>query len=106
MSKRLEQTASVVQSILSNGLLKIKNPDMLTITRVEMSEDLKVADVWVGNIKNPRWSADTMKAYIPDFVCDLKANKLRFIPYLKFHKDESGEYIEKINSLIQKTHEH
>lgn len=106
MSRRSDQVSEIIHNSIANTLNKLKTINgFFTITKVEISPDLKIANIWVSNLKNSNWDIKEIKKYIPEFIENLKKLELKFIPKLYFQKDDSPEYTEKIDQIIQKIHE-
>src|SRR3954449_6430491 len=98
MSRRTDMLASTIQKELATIILRDLNDprlsaDMLpTITRVKVSPDLSIADVFVTIMGTPgkqtaglnalKHSAGLMRTKLT------KALTLRVAPFLKFHLDE------------------
>src|SRR5262245_20176263 len=97
MSRRTEMLASTIQQELALMILRDLNDPRLmglpSITRVKVSPDLSIADVYMTIMGTPgqqtaalnalKHSAGLMRAKLT------KALTLRIAPYLKFHIDES-----------------
>jgi ribosome-binding factor A len=96
MSRRTERLASTIQQELAQIILRDLNDPRLTgmpsITRVKVSPDLSIADVYVTIMGNEgqktaalnalRHSAGLMRTKLTH------ALTLRVAPYVKFHLDE------------------
>jgi ribosome-binding factor A len=96
MSRRTERVSSVIQQELAQMILSELNDPRLTglptVTRVKVSDDLSIADVFVtvmgtegqktAALNALRHSAGLMRTKLT------KALTLRVAPYLKFHYDE------------------
>ena len=107
MKRRLNQISNIIRAALAQSLTKIKAPEIFTITKVEVAPDLKTAQIWVSS-SNPKlksWEIKRINKYLPIFLEELKKIRLRYLPKLYFHKDESGKATERIEQLIQKIHE-
>jgi len=79
----------------------------ITVTEVKMSQDLKIAKVFVLPLggKNAQEVIDKLKEF--SFVIRKVLSKkitIKFLPKLLFVKDESFDYAEKIENLIKQTH--
>jgi len=79
----------------------------ITVTEVKMSQDLKIAKVFVLPLggKNAQEVIDKLKEF--SFVIRKVLSKkitIKFVPKLLFVKDESFDYAEKIENLIKQTH--
>ena len=97
MSRRTERLASTIQQELAQIILRELNDPRLTgmpsITRVKVSPDLSIADVYVtimgtegqqtAALNALRHSAGMMRTKLT------KSLTLRVAPYLKFHMDEN-----------------
>jgi ribosome-binding factor A len=97
MSRRTERVASTIQKELAQIILRELNDPRLvgmpSITRVKLSPDLSVADVYVtvmgsegqqtAAINALRHSAGLMRSKLT------KALSMRVVPYLKFQMDEN-----------------
>jgi ribosome-binding factor A len=97
MSRRTERVGSTIQQELAQIIMRELNDPRLTgmpsITRVKVSADLSIADVYVTIMGTPgqqtaalnalRHSAGLMRAKLT------KSMTLRIAPYLKFHIDEN-----------------
>lgn len=97
MSRRTERVGSTIRQELALIILRELNDPRLTglpsITRVKVSPDLSVADVYVTIMGTPgqqsaalnalRHSAGMMRAKLTQSIA------LRQAPYLKFHIDEN-----------------
>ena len=78
----------------------------ITVTEVRMSQDLKIAKVFVLPLggKNAQESVDILKEF--SFVIRKVLSKkivMKFLPKLFFVKDNSFDYAEKIENLIKQT---
>ena len=96
MSRRTEMLASTIQKELATMMLRDLNdprlPSIVSITRVKVSTDLSIADVYVTFMGTPgqqtaalnalKHSAGMMRTKLT------KALTLRQAPFLKFHIDE------------------
>ena len=96
MSRRTEMLASTIQKELAQMIMRELNdprlPSIVSITRVKVSADLSIADVYVTIMGTPgqqsaglnalKHSAGLMRTKLT------KALTLRQAPFLKFHIDE------------------
>ena len=77
----------------------------ITVTEVKMSQDLKVAKAFVLPLggKNAEETVSVLKEF--SFLIRKKLSKkitMKFLPKILFAKDESFDYAEKIEKIIQK----
>ena len=76
----------------------------ITVTEVKMSQDLKIAKVYVLPLGGK--DADTIVNILKEFSFLIrrvlsKKITMKFLPKILFAKDESFEYAEKIENLIK-----
>ncbi len=110
MSRRTERIASTIQQELAQIIMRELNDPRLTgmpsITRVKVSPDLSIADVYMtimgtegqqnAALNALRHSAGLMRTKLT------KQMTLRIAPYLKFHIDENLKKELTVLSLIDK----
>jgi ribosome-binding factor A len=110
MSRRTERIASTIQQELAQIIMRELNDPRLTgmpsITRVKVSPDLSIADVYMTIMGTPgqqnaalnalRHSAGLMRTKLT------KQMTLRIAPYLKFHIDENLKKELTVLELIDK----
>jgi len=106
--KRSDRVGDLIQEIISEILLKDLNDPRLesvTITDVEVTDDLKLATVFFsarGNISQEEASLqgwESAAGYIKKRLG--KELRLRYIPDLLFRVDHSFDYGSKIDRLLQ-----
>ena len=78
----------------------------ITVTEVKMSQDLKIAKIYVMPLGGK--DADEIILRLKEFsflIRKILSKKvfMKFLPKLLFRKDESFEYAEKIENLIKQT---
>src|SRR5580658_5736470 len=112
MSRRTERVASMIQQELGMMILRELNDPRLmgmpSITRVKVTDDLSIADVYVTIMGTPgqqtaalnalRHSAGLMRTRLT------KALTLRVAPYIKFHFDEDLKKELEMMELLDKVH--
>src|SRR5436305_10109665 len=110
MSRRTERVASTIQQELAQIIMRELNDPRLTgmpsITRVKVSPDLSIADVYVTVMGTPgqqtaalnalRHSAGLMRTKLT------AAMTLRVAPYLKFHIDENLKKELEVQDLLDR----
>lgn len=108
MSLKTERVGSLLQMVLSKPLRKIAeelSPKLLlTVTRVEMSGDLRYATVYISLYGAPippeqvfqrlQQEQRKLREYIAEHT------RLRHIPELRFRHDTSAAYAERITELL------
>ena len=80
--------------------------NMITVTEVKMSQDLKIAKIYVMPLGGK--DADEIILRLKEFsflIRKILSKKvfMKFLPKLLFRKDDSFEYAEKIENLIKQT---
>src|SRR6266550_6445817 len=113
MSRRTERLGSTIQQELANMILRdLNDPRVLplpSITRVKVSEDLSIADVFITVMGTPgqqtaalnalKHSAGLMRVRLT------KQMTLRIAPFLKFHIDEDLKKELELQELLQRVHD-
>ena len=110
MSRRTERVASTIQQELAQIIMRELNDPRLTgmpsITRVKVSPDLSIADVYMTIMGTPGQQTAALNALKHSAgLMRLKLTKqmtLRVAPYLKFHIDENLKKELTVLSLIDK----
>jgi ribosome-binding factor A len=96
-----------ISKLLQSGL---KDPRIgfTTLTRVEVSDNLKHAKVFVSVMGTEQEKADTLEALksAKGFIRNSLGKNLylRYLPELEFRKDENAEHVEKITRIINDLH--
>ncbi len=109
---RSERISGHIQKILSDLLKKkIKDPrlETATVTRVEMTGNLRTANIYFaarGGRKNGKKANAGFKSALGYLRRSLANNLgLRYMPELKFFYDESFEYGARIDELLKSVDE-
>ncbi len=96
-----------ISKLLQSGL---KDPRIgfTTLTRVEVSDNLKHAKVFVSVMGTEKEKTDTLEALTSakGFIRNSLGKNLylRYLPELEFKKDENAEHVEKITRIINDLH--
>ena len=98
-----------VASVISRGISEIieheiKDPRLgfVTITTVDVTSDLKTAIVYFSSLNNKQEGLATLnraKGYIKSSLA--RRVRMRYIPDIEFKIDNSYEYGEKIDALLE-----
>ena len=109
LSNRTRRVGENVRSVLSNILLQKKNSinglneDLITITEVQPTADLRYAKVYVSCMgkaeKDVVKTLNESSGLLSKLVA--KELKTKYSPKLSFYIDYSFSQVEKINDLIQ-----
>lgn len=109
---RAERLSDLIRSEISEIILrKIKDPrvQMITITGVDLSEDLRIAKVFFTTMaqgEERQTSIAGLKS-AAGFIRKTLGSRLdlRYVPEINFFYDESFEYGARIDKLIKKVKE-
>lgn len=108
VQKRSVRVADVISHELSILLLsKLRDPKVsdVSISRVELSDDLKYAKVFFTVFGDKKARRDAMtglnraKGFIRSHLA--KTLNIRYTPALQFHYDETAEKVEEMERLFQ-----
>ena len=110
MSVRQEKIASVIKKELGkylqqNAVVVVKGA-MVTVTVVRISPDLSIAKVYISIFggKNNNESFDNIvnqSKLIRHEISKIVRNQLRKMPELHFYRDDSFDYAQEIDKLLQ-----
>lgn len=112
MSVKTERLGNVLHREISNILMtEIKDKDLnfVTITKVDLSSDLSYAKVYFTTLDESKKDKvlkdiNNARKFIRSILMKRKI-EMRIIPELSFIYDDSIEYGNKIESIIEKMHE-
>lgn len=106
-SRRQVQVADAIQHHMSDLIQReLKDPRIgfVTVTRVEVSQDLKYARIYVSVLGTPEEQKKTMAALESGrgFIRREIGQRLdlRSVPEIQFRLDTSAEYSDRINRLL------
>lgn len=109
MSRRTEKVESVLQKEVGEYIMGLELPALTTISKVEVTPDLKWCKVWItvmGNEKQQAEALTILEENLRDVQRELNQKlTMKFVPKIKFVIDHGAEYAAKINELLRKTHE-
>ncbi|MBP7652501.1 30S ribosome-binding factor RbfA [Candidatus Dependentiae bacterium] len=100
-----EQIKREISSIILN---KMKNPNIgfVTVTKVKLSKDLKIAKVYVSVFGKTNEKTKTIETLneAQDFIKSQLSKKiiLKYMPAVKFFLDETLDYTENISNMLNK----
>lgn len=112
MSIRTERLGSVIQKDIGRIIQKdYQNDTIITVTKVEVTDDLMNAKVYVS-ILAPGRDNDNVFTYLQENLDTIRhklASKIRHqvrrIPELHFVKDDTAEYVNRMEQLFGKIRE-
>ena len=109
MSRRTEKVSSVLQQEVGDYLKQLELPVLTTISRVEVTPDLKWCKVWItilGDTKSQKDTLDVLNENLRDMQRQLNHKlTMKFVPKIKFVVDHGEEYAAKINQLLREAKE-
>ena len=111
--KRVERLNSLLKEVISEVVMKdVRNPHvagLVTITRVEISSDIKHAKVFISVIGSEQEKNDTLDALqsAAGFIAVHASKKvvLRYFPVLTFKLDTSVDKHLRIDAILNQIHE-
>jgi ribosome-binding factor A len=111
--KRVERLNSLLKEVISEVVRKdVRNPhvaNLITITRVEISSDIKHAKVFISVIGTEQEKNDSLEALqsAAGFIAVHASKKvvLRYFPVLTFKLDTSVDKHLRIDELLHQIHE-
>ena len=108
-SRRLERIAVAIKQCASETILyRMKDPrcGFVTVTRVEVTADLRHAKLYVSVLAEPPQQRNTLRALdsARGFIQTAIAQRLntRFTPHIAFHLDETPAKSIEISQLIDR----
>ncbi len=109
MSRRTDQVAALLQQEIGSYIIKLELPALTTISKVEVTPDLKWGKVWITVMGDEAQQAEVL-AVLKDDLFDLQGQlnrklEMKFVPRVKFALDHGQEYASHINELLRKTDE-
>lgn len=109
-SHRVDKVEHLIKEEISYILLhKMRDDELgfITVTDVKLSADLKIAKIYLSVLKKERRDFVLNKINLRlGYVRSELAHRIRikFVPELKFFIDDTLDYVEKIEELINEIH--
>ena len=107
-SQRIQELLLGEISKLLQGGLKDPRIGFATLTRVEVSDNLKHAKIFVSVMGSEKEKTDTLNALknAKGFIRNALGKNLylKYLPELEFKKDENAEHVEKITRILGELH--
>src|SRR3989344_3438392 len=96
MTRRTEQVAALLQKEIGSYIVKLELPALTTISKVEVTPDLKLCKVWI-TVMGDKTKQKEVLAVLKENLFDLQRlmnHKLtmQFVPRIKFEIDHGAEY--------------
>jgi ribosome-binding factor A len=112
MSIRPQRVASLLKEELGAVLVKEyagQLEGLTTVTEVRLSPDLRVARIYVsifGNAEVRERTMEFLTAELPHIRGLLGSRiRIRFMPELHLHMDQTLDHVDRINAIIKKIHD-
>lgn len=107
--QRVDRLNSLLREVISEVIRKdVDNPDIdefVSVTRVDISKDLRYAKVYVSMIGSPERKKETLKAIesASGFIGITASKKvvMRFFPSLRFFIDDTVDKVMRIEELLE-----
>lgn len=110
MSRRTDKVAATLQEQLGQQMQRLELPFLTTISKVEVTSDLKHAKVWItiftDSEKDEREVMDILtvnKSGLQSYMYEYFKSKN--IPRIHFAVDHSQQFASHINKLLKETEE-
>ena len=109
-SHRIDKVEHLIKEQISHILIhKMPDDDLgfITVTDVKVSADLKIAKVYLSVLQKERRDIVLKKINLRlSYIRTELAHRIRikFVPELKFFIDDTLDYVEKIEGLINEIH--
>lgn len=104
--KRSQRVADLIREEMAEIIMKLKDPRIgfVTVTGVKITDDLKIATVYISILKQEEKEAtleilNSAKGFMRSELS--KRVRMKFIPALIFRIDESIEYGDRIERLLK-----
>jgi ribosome-binding factor A len=109
-SHRVDKVEQLIKEQISYILLqKLQGEDLgfITVTNVKVSADLKIAKIYLSVLQKER--RDFVLNKINQRLGNIRSElahriRIKFVPELKFFIDDTLDYVEKIEGLINEIH--
>ena len=107
-SQRIQELLLEEISKILQGGLKDPRIGFATLTRVEVSDNLKHAKIFVSVMGSEKEKSDTLNALksAKGFIKNTLGKNLylKYLPDIEFKKDENAEHVEKITRILNGLH--
>ncbi|HIE42804.1 MAG TPA: 30S ribosome-binding factor RbfA [Nitrospinaceae bacterium] len=107
-SQRIQELIHEEISKLIQRGLKDPRIGFTTITKVELTDNLKLAKVFVSVMGSEQEKIDTLEGLnsAKGFVRNTMSKNLylKYIPELEFRRDDNADHVEKISRIINELH--
>ena len=110
MSRRTDKVASTLREQLGLQIQKIELPFLTTISKVEVTPDLKHGKVWITIFTDQEQDEQAVLKVLSEHKSELQGEmydyfKSKNVPRIHFAIDHSQQYASHINKLLKETEE-
>ncbi|HYC79975.1 MAG TPA: ribosome-binding factor A [Candidatus Binatia bacterium] len=110
MTRRTEQVASLIQKELGELMLGLELPAMTTISRVDVTPDLKHAKVWISVFSDSASVEKDVLVTLSSNMYELQGElnrkfTMHHTPRIAFAVDHTQQHASRINELLKRTQE-
>jgi len=109
--KRSERVSALILRELADMVERgLRDPDIgfVTLTRVEVSDDLRIAKVYVvarGEEAEKKKTLQALERAVPHFRRELGSNlDLKYVPELRVFPDSSFDHADEVQRLLDRIH--
>jgi ribosome-binding factor A len=109
-SYRVDKVEQLIKEQISNIILhKLNNLQLgfITVTNVKASADLKIAKIYLSVLEKEKrhFVLDKLNYNVGQIRTELAHRiRIKFVPELKFFIDDTLDYVEKIEGLLNEIH--
>lgn len=107
MTRRTEKVESVLQKEVGELISQLELPCLVTVSRVEVTNNLAHAKIWVTILDNSKQKGviDELKKNLKEWQKILYDHMtMKFVPRISFLIDHSQEYVSRISELLREVH--
>jgi ribosome-binding factor A len=104
MGQRIPKVESLVQQVVASEVSKAlgRNSGRVTVTRVDVSPDMRHAIIWLGIIGDDKSVFAILAREQHDIQKGVAAvMKSKFIPRIEFYHDSGGAHAQDIDRLLK-----
>jgi len=110
MSRRTEKVSALLQQELGSLMNKLELPFLTTISKIEVTSDLKWAKTWITIFTQKEEEEEqvlkVLKEELPDMQKQINQKlKMKNVPRISFAIDHGEQYASRINELLRETKE-
>ena len=110
MTRRTEKVSALLQQELGSLMNKLELPFLTTISKMEVTPDLKWAKAWItiftSNEEDENQVLGILKTELPDLQKQINQKlKMKNVPRISFVVDHGEQYASRIDELLRETKE-